>query len=675
MKLKTKVKFLSAIACLSVFTGSCTVARALDSKSVNIGLKHSRYWTEEKIDDFLRTKPTMGSSKQESHDIICSIMFRYATEMRNGRRAPKTILPRSKEEQILVQLCKLVARSSTAGLDTSIYAENTLLHIAARFDCITLARILLNPTAYGISAPPANIDAKTVYRENTPLILAKQYDCESVANYLISNGAATHVLNKLQKTAADHSVKRRHYRQRMAFVYAKQIRERKIHLFTEFKEHLDTWVRQLDAINKSETDKMTPESFVDIDQEIDAYFTYFSEQNADIGGINAKNSTNSTLLHLIISYLHHTPTDVPADTRYKLMVMIAHHLAQHGFDPKNTNMYNCTFSNTQTRRYIRAEVIENIQKQFTDYAPNLQTKLEELAGYEQPHTRSGWDNLRSELLAFITRYASSHHTENGINYQDRKGNTILHTVIEYCVSGKIDKEYLVLFCDCLNELGINTDLKNKNGKTALETLRDARTIEDDIKQNVCDKLHLPFEIPHAYTLDMDKLRHYIETLPTDTKLGDIQMILQHCKVIDERNRVIHSNTALAALREAIRILDNDAEQRKLSKFFQCLLESGLPAEYIQHCDLSDKAMAEFLKCVSDTHKPEFVSDTGDDDTRSSAAAASAALSPDDNDFEPYDDEVWTESEEFGSEDESSDEDELSGMEPDYKRARTSHQRR
>lgn len=86
-------------------------------------------------------------------------------------------------------------------------------------------------------------------------------------------------------------------------------------------------------------------------------------------------------------------------------------------------------------------------------------------------------------------------------------------------------------------------------------------------------------------------------------------------------------------------------------------------------------MAEFLKCVSDTHKPEFVSDTGDDDTRSSAAAASAALSPDDNDFEPYDDEVWTESEEFGSEDESSDEDELSGMEPDCKRARTSHQRR
>ena len=87
MKLKTKVKFLSAIACLSVFTGSCNVARALDSKSVDIGLKHSRYWTEEKIDDFLRTKPTMGSSKRESHDIICSIV---SLCYRNAKRQMRT---------------------------------------------------------------------------------------------------------------------------------------------------------------------------------------------------------------------------------------------------------------------------------------------------------------------------------------------------------------------------------------------------------------------------------------------------------------------------------------------------------------------------------------------------------------------------------------------------------
>ena len=125
MNLKTKVKLLSAIACLSVSVGTCNITRALYFDHTDVEMRFTYYWTEEKIDDLLRTRSSISPGRK-SHGMIFSVLYRYTLAMTDGRYVPKTILPGSSEERILVQLCQLVARSSPAGLDTPIFAGHTL---------------------------------------------------------------------------------------------------------------------------------------------------------------------------------------------------------------------------------------------------------------------------------------------------------------------------------------------------------------------------------------------------------------------------------------------------------------------------------------------------------------------------------------------------------------------
>lgn len=605
MKLKTKAKLLLATSCISASINFCNTPYSLDFHTVKRGLKHSQRWTKEKIKEFFQ-KPACFADKEGLYCFVVSVLYHHTIETRNGSHVPKDTL--SPEDQTaLIELCKLFEKFLPDQLNTDIIAGRTLLHYATAFDCPFLADILLHPQNFRISAPPANINAKTTFRLSTPLISAQMFYSPNMVAYLTGQGADANTRDRLQKTATDHSVAQRHYPQAYTADPAKQVRYRRQHLFTQLHEKWDIWARQLNISHKANPGKFRPSLFVDVEREIEAFLNNFEEINADIGGVSVTHScTQSTLLHHI-SQLLRGPIDVPTDTRRELALMFVRHLAEHGLDPKTPNAYRHTFGDMlrMNNRSGIKKFAQKILKQFDSYSPNPQKMLEELATTELPHSRSDLNNLKTEMLTFIRRYASSHQTENGIDYQDEHGDTILHTLIRQYVLGKLSEEHLLLFCNCLNEFGINTLLENNDGKTALQMLEEASNITYEAKQEVRNIFSA--EVPHAHELNMPTLTEAIENLTpyVNDSIDNIQKKLKECKIIDRNNRITHAATGLATLREAIRILDNDGKRKILTPFFICLQEAGLPATTINHCNMSDKAMLEFLNCLSETYRETY----------------------------------------------------------------------